>query len=69
MRRMTALPSVAIVAALGGSSAALADGTETLGTPSIQVAAGDGILAAGKGMHPFPTCRPRSALLCLQGRR
>ena len=37
-----------------GTGQALADGTETLGTPSISIASGSGILAGGKPPRPSP---------------
>jgi hypothetical protein len=40
--------------ALAGVPSALADGTETLGAPSIPVATGTNVVAAGVGMHGFP---------------
>ena len=54
MKRWTAFAAITAVAALLYASAALADGTETLGTPSVSVSAGTGIVAAGTGMQAFP---------------
>ncbi len=41
----------AILFALLGTTQAFADGTETLGPPSIQIASGSGIVAAGVGLQ------------------
>ncbi len=53
MRKWTAFAAVAAAAALLCSSGALADGTETLGSPSVSVATGTDIMAAGVGLEPY----------------
>lgn len=46
--------AVAFVLLLGAPQTATADGTETLGTPSISIAAGSGVVAAGVGLQTQP---------------
>src|SRR4051812_20791076 len=53
MRKWTAFAVVAAVAALVCASAAFADGTETLGPPSVTVATGTDVVAAGVGMEGY----------------
>ena len=45
---------VAGVAALVAVPLAAADGTETLGVPSVAIAPGTGFAVGGAGMHAFP---------------
>lgn len=59
MRRYIAAACIAAMAALGASATALADGTETLGPPSVPIASGTGVLVAGAGTQAFPNV-PRS---------
>lgn len=46
--------AAALVATLAAAAPALADGTETLGDPSIPIATGTGSVVAGVGTHAFP---------------
>ena len=46
--------AAALVATLAAAAPALADGTETLGNPSIPIATGTGSVVAGVGTHAFP---------------
>src|SRR4051794_10556673 len=43
----------ALVVALAAAPAAYADGTETLGTPSVPITTGTDVTVAGVGMQPF----------------
>jgi hypothetical protein len=52
-RRRTALAG-ALVAALATAPAVLADGTETLGPPSVPIGNGTDVMVAGVGTHAFP---------------
>ena len=54
MKRFTAAICAAVLAALAVSATALADGTETLGNPSVAIAAGTGVVVAGAGTQAFP---------------
>ena len=54
MRKWTAFAAITAVAALLCASAALADGTETLGPPSVGIATGTEIIRRGTGMQAFP---------------
>lgn len=48
------MPALLIWGALGLAQPALADGTETLGPPSIAIAAGSGVVSAGTGANIQP---------------
>jgi hypothetical protein len=54
MRRRLALFAAVAATMLAVASTALADGTETLGPPSISIASGTNAFVAGVGMHAFP---------------
>ena len=48
---LSVLVILVVLLAYGTSSLVLADGTETLGPPSISIASGSGIVAAGAGLN------------------
>ena len=54
IQKLFTVTALAVVWMLSTSAQALADGTETLGTPSIAIASGSGIVAAGTGMVDQP---------------
>jgi hypothetical protein len=54
LRRGLLIVILGALLALGGVPSALADGTETLGPPSVTVASATNVIAAGVGMHGFP---------------
>ena len=55
MRRVvTLLPALLLWAILGPTQSAFADGTETLGPPSIPIATGSGVVTAGTGLNVQP---------------
>ncbi|MDQ4089253.1 MAG: hypothetical protein M3163_02955 [Actinomycetota bacterium] len=55
MKRLVALlPALLLWALLGPTQAALADGTETLGPPSIPIQTGSGVASGGTGMNTQP---------------
>lgn len=53
-RLVALLPVLLVWCLLGPTQAALADGTETLGPPSIPIAAGSGVVSGGTGLHTQP---------------
>src|SRR5690348_1407301 len=54
MRKLIAAVCSLAVAAVVAATVALADGTETLGPPSVSVSGGTGIVTAGVGMELSP---------------
>ena len=54
IQKLFTVTALAVVWMLSTSAQALADGTETLGPPSIPIASGSGIVAAGTGMVGQP---------------
>lgn len=50
MKKLTAIFLLVVLLTFGISSLVLADGTETLGPPSIPISSGTGIVAAGTGL-------------------
>jgi hypothetical protein len=55
MRRLAALVTVALVSLVGGVAGIVwADGSETLGPPSISIGSGSGTVAAGTGLYTEP---------------
>ena len=51
MKKLSVGVLLVVILVFGVASLALADGTETLGPPSISIASGTGIVAAGTGLH------------------